>query len=37
MTAPVARLAEISPPDFGMPDSMPEVPAALYDERLAAG
>jgi hypothetical protein len=34
MTAPVARLADISLPDFGMPHSMPELPAALYDDRL---
>jgi hypothetical protein len=34
MTAPVARLAEIDLPDFGMPDSMPELPAALYYDRL---
>ena len=29
-----ARLAQIDPPDFGMPDSMPELPAALYPARI---
>ena len=32
--APHARLGEVSLPDFGMPDSMPEIPAATYAERL---
>ena len=30
-----ARLAEISLPDFGMPDVRPELPASLYAARLA--
>jgi Xaa-Pro aminopeptidase len=34
MTAPLARLTEIGLPDFGMPDSMPELRAALYHARL---
>ena len=29
-----ARLAEIDLPDFGMPDAMPEIPAAVYADRL---
>jgi len=29
-----ARLAEIRLPDFGMPDAMPEIPAATYRARL---
>jgi len=29
-----ARLAEIDLPDFGMPEAMPELPAALYAARL---
>ena len=29
-----ARLAPVSLPDFGMPDAMPEIPAATYTERL---
>ncbi|MEO8422917.1 MAG: aminopeptidase P family N-terminal domain-containing protein [Actinomycetota bacterium] len=29
-----ARLAEISLPDFGMSDATPEIPAAIYRERL---
>lgn len=29
-----ARLAEVSLPDFGMPESMPEIPAAIYSDRL---
>ena len=29
-----ARLAEISLPDFGMPDAMPEIPAAVYRARM---
>ena len=31
-----ARLAEIQLPDFGMPEAMPEIPAATYETRLAA-
>ncbi|MEO8229993.1 MAG: hypothetical protein ABI628_09570 [Chloroflexota bacterium] len=31
-----ARLAEIDLPDFGMPEAMPEVPAAAYQARLEA-
>ena len=31
-----ARLAEIDLPDFGMPEGMPEVPAAAYQARLEA-
>jgi hypothetical protein len=30
-----ARLAEIELPDFGMPEAMPEIPAATYEARLA--
>lgn len=30
-----ARLAQVRLPDFGMPDVMPEIPAATYTERLA--
>jgi hypothetical protein len=30
-----ARLAPLDLPDFGMPGAMPEVPAAVYRERLA--
>jgi Xaa-Pro aminopeptidase len=29
-----ARLAEVRLPDFGMPEAAPEIPAALYRERL---
>jgi hypothetical protein len=29
-----ARLAEISLPDFGMPDAMPEIPTAVYRARM---
>ena len=29
-----ARLTEIDLPDFGMPESMPEIPAALYASRM---
>jgi hypothetical protein len=29
-----ARLAELSLPDFGMPDARPEIPAALYADRV---
>lgn len=32
---PTARLAEIDLPEFGMPASMPEIPAAIYPERVA--
>ena len=31
---PKARLAELSLPDFGLPESEPEIPAALYADRL---
>jgi peptidase M24-like protein len=31
-----ARLAEIDLPDFGMPEAMPEIPAAAYRARLEA-
>ena len=31
-----ARLAEIDLPDFGMPDAMPQIPAAAYQARLEA-
>jgi hypothetical protein len=31
----VARLAEVALPDFGMPDSIPEIPAEVYETRLA--
>ena len=31
-----ARLTEIELPDFGMPDAMPQIPAATYGARLAA-
>ena len=34
MTMPTARLAEIELPDFGMPGAMPQIPAAMYAERL---
>ncbi|HLF60909.1 MAG TPA: aminopeptidase P family N-terminal domain-containing protein [Acidimicrobiia bacterium] len=30
-----ARLAEVALPDFGMPDSLPEIPGAVYQDRLA--
>jgi hypothetical protein len=30
-----ARLAEVTLPDFGMPETAPEVPASVYPERLA--
>jgi Xaa-Pro aminopeptidase len=33
MSAP-ARLAALDLPDFGMPEAMPEVPAAVYRDRL---
>ncbi len=33
MTSP-ARLAPLDLPDFGMPEAMPEVPAAVYRDRL---
>jgi hypothetical protein len=29
-----ARLADISLPDFGMPDALPEIPAAVYRARM---
>jgi Xaa-Pro aminopeptidase len=29
-----ARLAEVSLPDFGMPEAMPEIPASIYGDRL---
>ena len=29
-----ARLAEVDLPDFGMPEAMPEIPAAIYRDRL---
>jgi hypothetical protein len=29
-----ARLADMSVPDFGMSDAMPEIPGALYRNRL---
>ena len=31
-----ARLGEVGLPDFGMPATRPEVPAARYEERVAA-
>ena len=31
-----ARLAEVTVPDFGMPDAMPEIPATRYAERLVS-
>lgn len=34
MTRPTARLAEIELPDFGMPASMPELPASTYARRV---
>jgi Xaa-Pro aminopeptidase len=34
MTMATARLAEVSLPDFGMPDAAPEIPAAIYGDRL---
>jgi hypothetical protein len=34
MTTPNARLAEIELPDFGMPDAQPELPPALYADRV---
>lgn len=34
MTMPTARLAEIELPDFRMPAAMPQIPAAMYAERL---
>ena len=30
-----ARLSEVTLPDFGMPDAMPQIPPPLYEERLA--
>lgn len=33
-TKATARLAEIDLPDFGMPDTVPEIPAAVYRARL---
>ena len=30
-----ARLETVALPDFGMPDAMPEIPAARYAERLS--
>ncbi|MFL5719299.1 MAG: M24 family metallopeptidase [Chloroflexota bacterium] len=36
MTTRRAHLATIGLPDLGMPDVMPELPAALYPQRLAA-
>jgi hypothetical protein len=30
-----ARLAEISLPDFGMPEARPEIPASVYPDRVA--
>ncbi|HEX6140619.1 MAG TPA: aminopeptidase P family N-terminal domain-containing protein [Candidatus Limnocylindria bacterium] len=35
MTERRARLVEVSLPDFGMPASMPEIPARRYAERVA--
>ena len=35
MTTAVARLAQVELPQFGMPASMPEIPAATYASRLA--
>ena len=35
MTAHQARLAEVTLPDFGLPDAMPEIPPSRYAERLA--
>ncbi|MGA9160157.1 MAG: hypothetical protein WB297_04730 [Actinomycetota bacterium] len=29
-----ARLAEVDLPDFGMPEAMPQIPAAIYADRL---
>jgi hypothetical protein len=29
-----ARLAEVDLPDFGMPEVVPEIPAAFYADRL---
>lgn len=34
MTTGAAQLAAIELPDFGMPDAMPEIPAATYADRL---
>ncbi len=34
-SGPTPRLAEVALPDFGMPDAMPEIPAATYEGRLA--
>ena len=31
---PTARIREIELPDFGMPEAMPEIPAATYAARL---
>ena len=31
-----ARLADVTLPDFGMPDEMPEIPAGLYGARIEA-
>ena len=31
----IARLAEVSLPDFGVPDAPPELPAAIYQDRVA--
>jgi hypothetical protein len=33
---PKARLAEIDLPDFGMPEAMPQIPAAAYQARFEA-
>jgi Xaa-Pro aminopeptidase len=30
-----ARLAEVALPDFGAPEAVPEIPAAVYADRLA--
>ena len=35
MTSGRATLREVTLPDFGMPDVMPEIPAELYAQRLA--
>ena len=34
MTSALPRLAEVELPDFGMPDVMPEIPAATYRDRI---
>ena len=34
MTMATARLAEVSLPDFGMPEQAPELPPAMYRDRL---